>query len=90
MLVIFDTSDIYVNRLSMAESNLFSLVIQLIKQGKNFAVMLFFNPIYAENDAKLFLVIGPFLGSHYRFQSRLSLTLPGVLKNLSTFFTFCL
>ena len=50
--------------------------------------MLFLNPIYAENDAKLFLVIGPFLGSHYRFQSRLPLTLPGVLKNLSTFSHF--
>ena len=44
-------------------------------------MMLFFNPIQAANDSKLFLVFGPFLGSPYRLQSRLALSSPDVLKN---------
>ena len=42
------------------------------------------------NDTKLFVVFDSFLESHYRLQSRLSLTSPDVLTTLSAFSTFCL
>ena len=80
-------------------SNLFSLVIQ--GDTRTFELTNWLNKVrpllwccfltqFRPQTIRNCFLFGPFLGFHYRLQSRQSLTLPDVLKNSTTFSTFCL